>query len=123
MHSVTTKTSRLLSFREGYPAIILIPIERRCIQVKEEDVDWCLYHLIPEAAPIPVCDLAAASGFDPPTVETSLARLERYSLIERTGSSVRLMTFGESFIRNQLKYEDSLPFTIENGVIKEKKKR
>ncbi|MDD1684271.1 MAG: hypothetical protein LUQ19_00110, partial [Methanoregula sp.] len=100
----------------------LIRIERRCLQVKEEDVDWCLYQLIPEAGPIPVCDLAAASGFDPAVVDTSLARLERYFLIERTGSSVMLMSFGEAFIRNQMQYEEDLPFVIEDGVIREKKK-
>lgn len=74
------------------------------------------------AAPIPVRDLAEASGFDPAVVETSLARLERYCLIERCGNSVRLLSFGESLIRNQMKYEEGLPFIIENGVIKEKKK-
>jgi hypothetical protein len=99
----------------------LIRIQRRCIQVKEEDVDWRLYHLIPEAVAISCGDLAAASGFDSATVEISLARLEQFCLIERSGSSVRLLSFRESLICNQLKYEEDLPFTIENCVIKEKK--
>jgi DNA-binding IclR family transcriptional regulator len=90
--------------------------------VNEEDVDWRLCHIIPEAAPIPVGDLAVASGLPPATVERSLARLEQYCLIERTGSSVRLLSFREALIRNQMKYEEDLPFFIENGVIREKKK-
>jgi predicted transcriptional regulator len=89
--------------------------------VKEEDVDWRLYHLIPEAVPISCRDLAAASGFDSDTVEISLARLEQFCLIERSGSSVCLLSFWEALIRNQLKYEEDLPLTIENGVIREKK--
>jgi predicted transcriptional regulator len=90
--------------------------------VKEEDVDWRLYHLIPVAAPISVAGLAAASGFDPVTIETSLTRLERSCLVERSGNSVRLLSFGEALIRNQIKYDEDLPITLENGVIKEKKK-
>ncbi len=89
--------------------------------MKEEDEDWRVYHLIPEGTPTTVGTLVDSSGFDAPMVEASLARLERFCLIERTGSTVRKLTFGESLIRNQMKYSDDLPFTIENGVIKEKK--
>ena len=90
--------------------------------MKEEDVDWLVYHRIPEGTPVTADALAAGSGLAVPEVEASLARLERCCLIERTGSLVRLLSFGEALIRNQMKYEEDLPFTIENGVIREKKK-
>lgn len=90
--------------------------------MKEEDVDWLLYHQLPEGVSITTDALSAKSGFAAPEVEASLARLERFCLVERNGSSVRLLTFGESLIRNQIKYEDDLPFTLENGVIRERKK-
>lgn len=90
--------------------------------MKEADVDWLVYHRIPEGAPVSTGTLAAGSGLEIPEVEASLARLERSCLIERSGSSVRLLSFGEALIKNQVTYEDDLPFTIENGVIKEKKR-
>jgi len=33
-----------------------------------------------------------------------------------------MLTLGEALIKNQVNYEEDLPFTIENGVIREKKK-
>lgn len=90
--------------------------------MKEEDVDWRVYHRIPEGASITADALAAGCGFGIPEVEASVARLERACLVECTGSSVRLLSFGEALISNQMKYDDDLPFTLENGVIREKKR-
>jgi Mn-dependent DtxR family transcriptional regulator len=90
--------------------------------VKEEDVDWLVYHRIPEGSPVTAGALAARCGLGIPEVESSITRLERSCLVERADGSVRLLSFGEALIRNQVKYEEDLPFTIENGVIKEKKK-
>jgi len=90
--------------------------------VKEEDVDWLVYHQLPDGAPVTPDTLATRCGLGLPEVEASLTRLERSCLVERTESSVRMLTFGEALIKNQVKYEDDLPFTIENGVIREKKK-
>jgi hypothetical protein len=90
--------------------------------VKEEDRDWLVYHQLPEGAEVALETLATRCGLGVPEVETSLARLERSCLVERNGSSVRLLSFGEALIRNQMKYEEDLPFTIENGVIKAKKR-
>jgi hypothetical protein len=90
--------------------------------VKEEDVDWLVYHRIPEGAPVTPDLLATGCSLGITEVEASLTRLEQACLIERTGSSVRLLSFGEALIRNQIKYEKDLPFTIENGVIREKRK-
>ena len=90
--------------------------------MKEEDMDWLVYHRIPEGASVTADVLTAGSGLGIPEVEASLARLERSCIVERTGSSVRLLSFGEALIKNQLKYDEDLPFTMENGVIREKKR-
>jgi hypothetical protein len=90
--------------------------------VKEEDADWLIYHLIVKEPAITMEGLVVLSGLDPCTVNVSLERLERYLLVERDGGKVRVLNFGESLIRCQVKYSDDLPYTIENGVIKERKK-
>jgi len=90
--------------------------------VKEEDVDWLVYHQLPDGAPVTIDTLATRCGLGLPDVEASLIRLERSCLVERTEISVRMLTLGEALIKNQVKYEEDLPFTIENGVIREKKK-
>ena len=90
--------------------------------MKEEDVDWLVYHQLPDGAPVTIDTLATRCGLGLPEVEASLIRLERSCLVERTEISVRMLTLGEALIKNQVKYEEDLPFTIENGVIREKKK-
>jgi hypothetical protein len=90
--------------------------------VKEADADWLIYHLLVKEPASTVEGLVILSGLDPCTVEASLDRLERYLLIERGGGKLRVLNFGESLIRCQVKYSDDLPYTIENGVIKERKK-
>jgi len=89
--------------------------------VKDEDVDWQIYHLIPEGSATTAGELCSKSGFDAAIVAASLERLKRSCLIECPGDSVRMLNFGEALLRNQFKYEKNLPFTIENGVIKARK--
>ena len=90
--------------------------------MKEEDADWLIYHLIVNESVITVERLVVLSGLDSVTMNASLKRLERYLLIERDGDKLRALNFGESLIRCQVKYSDDLPYTIENGVIRERKK-
>jgi uncharacterized Zn finger protein len=89
--------------------------------VKEEDADWLIYHLIVKEPSISAENLVTASGLDPGAVDASLKRLERYLLIEYDEGSVRALSFGEALIRCQVKYSKDLPYTIENGVIKQRK--
>jgi DNA-binding MarR family transcriptional regulator len=89
--------------------------------VKEEDADWVIYHLIVQEPSITMEELISASGLDPCVVDASLGRLERYLLIERTEGKLRVLNIGEALIRCQIKYSKGLPYTIENGVIKERK--
>jgi hypothetical protein len=90
--------------------------------VKEEDADWLIYHLIVKEPAINEEKLIILSGLDSVTTNSSLERLERYLLIERDGDTLRALNFGESLMRCQIKYSDDLPYTIENGVIRERKK-
>lgn len=90
--------------------------------MKEQDKDWLVYHLIPQCGQVTDTTIATESGLSLADVRISLERLERYCLIEVQGDTVRLLSFGEALIKNNVKYEEGLPFVIENGVIKERKK-
>ena len=90
--------------------------------MKTEDADWLIYHLIPTDKGTTTAVLAGKSGLDTTSVEGSLVRLERACLVERCGEEVRTLSFGEALIRNQVKYDKDLPYTIENGVVKARKK-
>ena len=90
--------------------------------MKEEDRDWLVYHQLPEDAPVSVNTLAERCGLGLPEVEASLLRLERSCLVERSSASVRMLSFGEALIRNQCRHAEDLPFTIENGVVRERKR-
>lgn len=110
---------RYILFKNG---TILILLDGECVKVKEEDIDWMIYHIIAAKPVIPTCELAPACGLDDAVVESSLARLHQAFLIERTEDSVRALSFGESLIKTQVKYSDDLPFVLVDGVIKEKKR-
>ena len=86
-----------------------------------EDVDWLVYHRLPECGEIATDTLAENCGIDKEILAASLARLEKSCLIQRSGTNVRMLNFGEALLRNQCKYEKDLPYVIENGVIKARK--
>jgi len=81
-----------------------------------------IYHLIPEGEGISEQEMARKSGLDITAVSASLDRLNRSFLIERDEKVIRLLSVGEALIKCQVKYDQNLPFVIENGVIKERKK-
>ena len=98
---------------------ILIHVE--CIQVKEEAADWIIYHLVAQKETITIRELADVSGMDSDTVSASLARLERYQLIERSGNSVRALTIGEAVLKCQIKNTMDPGCEIVDGVIRARK--
>jgi len=86
--------------------------------VREEDVDWNIYHRIAlgEAKTIP--DLIEITGLDEGVVRASLQRLVRYLLIRQEGEIVRPMGIEEMLLSCRIRYTEDLPVTIENGVIR-----
>jgi hypothetical protein len=87
--------------------------------VRDEDLDWEIYHALVEGKARTTRELSAA-GYDPSLVEASLGRLERSHLIERTGEAVRPLSFQEAILLCRLKNETDCPFVIENGTIRVK---
>ncbi|KLK87807.1 hypothetical protein SZ63_09340 [Methanoculleus sediminis] len=91
--------------------------------MREEDLDWTVYHRIPETGGTTVEDLVAATGFEPGAVTASIERLEYRLLVRRSGETVRLLSIQESLIECQCRHtREDLPFVIENGVIRAKRR-
>jgi len=90
--------------------------------VKDEDTDWLVYHLIAQGEEITPDALAAKAGLDGPALLASLDRLDRALLIQRSEGKVRTLSVGEALVRCQAKYDTTLPYVFEDGVIKPKKK-
>jgi hypothetical protein len=88
--------------------------------VRDEDLDWEIYHALLDETVRSAADLAAA-GHDPALVEASLRRLEKSLLIERRGDAVRPLSFKEAILLCQAKNDDACPFVVENGVIRPRK--
>lgn len=92
--------------------------------MREEDLDWLLYHRIAGQDGITVDDLAAGTGHDPSIVSSSVERLRRYHLIGKSGELLRALSIQDSLMSCKLKHAmDDLPFVIENGVIKARNDR
>lgn len=91
----------------------------RLVRVRDEDLDWEIYHRLPTGGTLTVEDLVRA-GYYPSTVEASLARLEEAGLIERRGETVRALSFQEAILLCKLRNDRESPFCIENGIIRVK---
>jgi hypothetical protein len=90
--------------------------------MKEEDIDWIIYHLLVQVKTASPDELAAQSGLDLSLVILSLQRLEHNLLVKFADDRARVLNISETLILCQMKYDTNLPYTIENGVIKPKKK-
>lgn len=89
--------------------------------MKDEETDWYLYHLIAAGHGLSMEWLAEKSGLDKKSAEDSVARLERYLLVQKNGERIEALSVNESLIRCQIRYDTLFPVTIEGGVIREKK--
>jgi len=90
--------------------------------VKEEEIDWLIYHQIAGCNTITIDELARKNSLPEDIVGASVGRLQRHLLIESRAGAMHALSVNESLIRCQIKYDTSLPYSIENGVIKEKKR-
>ena len=100
----------------------LIRHYEECIKMKDEDTDWLIYHLVAQQPSSTTDGLVSASGLDLSAVEKSLERLERNLLIEQGDGRVRVLAIGEALLLCQIKNSKDLPYCIENGVIRERRK-
>jgi hypothetical protein len=86
--------------------------------VKDEEVDWDIYHRITldQAETIP--DLVKVTGYSEEQVESSVNRLIRSLLLARNGERLRPLTLEEMLLSCKIRYTKDLPVTIEGGIIR-----
>jgi hypothetical protein len=90
--------------------------------VNEADLDWLVYHLIQQDPGGSEADLARSAGCGDEELRSSLERLKRYLLIEHYQSGYRALSQQEMIVKCQCTYDQRLPYTIEGGVVRVKKR-
>lgn len=88
--------------------------------MKDEELDWQVYHLLLENADRKEEVLAALLGCTPGEVGSSLTRLERAMLLDCTPEGIRVLSLQEVILRCQARYDHHCPFFFEGGVIRTK---
>lgn len=86
--------------------------------MREEDLDWDVYHIIAMNGEIAPDDLVERCGQPADVIGSSVARLERKHLICRTENGLRVLSLAESIARCQLGQCEDERIYFENGVIK-----
>jgi hypothetical protein len=89
--------------------------------VREEDLDWLVYHLLLDGSLQDSSQLAVSVGCTGEELAASLARLESLFLIVREGTGYRVLSVPEFMLACQARHDPSAPFVIEGGVIRERK--
>ena len=86
--------------------------------VRDEDIDWTVYHLIAGEKGCTKDTLIERTGYDREVVESSLARLNRYCLIEYRNGTWCFCSTNEIILKKQLSglLSDGLEFS--GGVIR-----
>ena len=91
--------------------------------MNEKDLDWSIYHLLAAEPGLDIAALSNKTGCSTDRVAESLARLEKYLLIQRREGSYRICSVQEMLLSCQSLYDERAPFVIENGIIRERKKQ
>ena len=86
--------------------------------VREEELDWTLYHIITARNTTTVPELCTDTGFSRDDVEGSMERLERNCLIGRSEEDVRVLSIHESLVMCRVNHAQDSPIVVEDGVIK-----
>ncbi|MBN1194284.1 MAG: MarR family transcriptional regulator [Methanomicrobiaceae archaeon] len=86
--------------------------------MREEELDWTLYHIIAARNTTTIPELCTDTGFSRDNVEGAMERLERNCLIGRSEEDVRVLSIHESLIMCRVNHAQDSPIVVEDGVIK-----
>ncbi len=87
--------------------------------MKDEEVDWIIYHIIAGKTACTAGDLAEQTGLSVDTVESSVRRLIRAMLVaQEEGGAIKPLSLHESFLLCESRFTEDCTFVIEGGVIR-----
>lgn len=89
--------------------------------MKNEEVDWDIYHRIVGDQANTVFAIEQVSGFSSDIVRASVDRLRKSLLIKEENGQLHPLGIEEMLLSCRIRHSQHLPFTIEDGVIKMKK--
>ena len=89
--------------------------------VKDEDLDWIVYHVLSDEGAKTEESLVRETGFPAGDISASLCRLSSNLLIKCRDGSYDVLSIPEMMFRCQCRYGQDIPVIIENGVVKVKK--
>jgi DNA-binding Lrp family transcriptional regulator len=91
--------------------------------MKDDDVDWAVYHQLDEGMGTTIRELVNQMGFSEEAVMASLSRLVDAMLVEMCGDYVRKLSVQEMLVACQSRYDASCSITFEHGMIRAKSDR
>lgn len=103
-----------------HPGNPISPLPPIVPAMKQEDLDWVVYHHLSESVYLTPEEITAETGIPVPEIEASLVRLEQSLLVARKGRGCRLLAFQESLLACQCRHDPAGPLVIEDGVVRVK---
>jgi len=89
--------------------------------VKDEDLDWIVYHILSDTGAKTEEAIVRETGFPAADIRASLTRLESNLLVGCRDGTYGVLSIPDMLFRCQCRYATDSPVTIEDGVIKVKK--
>ena len=87
--------------------------------MRQEDIDWKIYHSFCDGQKVRVEGLVEMTGFSEEEVCASLTRLHNNHLISYSGNSARVFSVQESLLKCQMVHTvKDAGLVFENGIIK-----
>lgn len=98
--------------------LLFAPYITQQVDMKEEELDWQIYHILAENPGMDERSLAGLLQVSPEAIHESFLRLQKSLLIEDSPGGARVLSIPEMILRCQAKYDTKCPFSFEGGVIR-----
>lgn len=100
--------------------LLFAPYIRQQEDMKEEELDWRIYHVLAENPGMDERSLAGLLQVSPEGIHESFLRLQKSLLIEVLPGGARVLSIPEMILQCQARYDTKCPFSFEGGLIRVK---